>query len=384
MDVDLDAILHNWRALCAKTTARVGAAVKADAYGVGAARVAPALDGSGCRDYFVAVLSEALSLAEDLKRGAPAGARLEDRRIYVLNGFAPDASGVAACDQPGPRIAPVIQSLGLWRSWAEFWRFGSARRPVAAIQIETGMNRLGAPLSELAEMDPDDLPAGADLLALSHLASADEPDNPQTDAQRGRFEEALRLLRPKFPDLEASLAATGGEIADPSLHYDLIRAGIGLYGGAPFLDAEPVVELSAPILRVWEAEAGAKVGYNGTWTAQAPTRLATAAIGYADGLPRALSNTGWAHVQGAPAPIVGRVSMDLTVLDVSSPQIEPRVGDRAVFLAHGSNAPKELSIDAMAEQAGTIGYEILTRLGAAPRVARRYRGGAAAEAGGAQ
>lgn len=378
MDVDLDAVARNWRALGARTSARVGAALKADAYGLGAARVAPALDRAGCRDYFVAVLSEALALSEILRAASPTGRALDDRRIYVLNGFAPDATGVAACDLPGPRIAPVVSALAAWRSWADFWRIGPDRPPVLALQIETGMNRLGATLKEIGEIHAEDLPQNAELLVMSHLASADDPDSPQTGAQRALFEQALGIMRPKFPDLTASLAATGGEIADRSLHYDLIRAGVGLYGGAPFADAEPVVEFSAPILRVFEVEPGAQVGYNATWTADRPMRLATAAAGYADGLPRALSNKGVAHVQGVPAPIVGRVSMDLTVLDVSSPRIHPRVGERAVFLAHGSNAPKELSIDAMAGAAGTIGYEILTGLGAAPRVLKRYRGGAAA------
>lgn len=373
MDVDLDAIVRNWRGLAAKTSARVGAAVKANAYGLGVAQAAPALDRAGCRDYFVAVLSEAIELSDILSAAAP-GEPLDDRRIYVLNGFTPTASGVAACDRAGPRIAPVISSLTAWRAWADVWHIQGSRPPVAALQVETGMNRLGATAAEIQALEAGDLPENAALLVMSHLASADDPDSAQNAAQRTAFDAALAQLRPKFPSLAASLSATGGELLDPALHYDLVRAGIGLYGAAPFGDADPVVELSAPILRVWDVEPGAQVGYNATWTAQTPTRLATAAIGYADGLPRALSNVGRSHVQGVPAPIVGRVSMDLTVLDVSDPRITPRVGDRAIFLAHGSNAPRELSVDAMASLADTIGYEILTRLGAAPRVARRYRG----------
>lgn len=378
MDIDLDAIVWNWRALNSSALARVGASIKANAYGLGATPVAVALDAAGCRDYFVATLSEAQEIARALGAAAGSAGAAEGRRIYVLNGFAPDATGLVAAEGPGPRIAPVIGTLQSWRAWVDVWRIGAAngaRAPVAGLQFETGMNRIGLDPADIEQLKSDEFPSGGRLTAMSHLASADEPDSPQTDAQRAAFEAGVRALRVRFPDVEASLAATGGLVRDPALAYDLARPGVGLFGGAPFAGARPVVELTAPILRVWEVEAGAQVGYGATWTAERRTRLATAAIGYADGLPRALSNKGWAHVSGARAPIVGRVSMDLTVLDVSAHPGDLRLGERAVFLAHGPNAPQELGIEAMAAEAGTIGYEILTRLGAAPRVARRYRGG---------
>ncbi|MCI4665156.1 MAG: alanine racemase [Neomegalonema sp.] len=373
MEINLSAVVQNWRALGALTKGRVGAVLKADAYGLGAAPIAAALDAAGCRDYFVAALSEAEALSQHLINGAAPGQDLRNRRIFVMNGFPPDPRGLAACDAPGPRITPVLHSLKGWRAWTAFWRIGDVSRPpIAALQLETGMNRLGVTLEEAAAITADDLPNGARFLVMSHLASADTPNDPQNSAQRDAFDQALAVLRPKFRQLEASLAATGGLLADAAYHYDLARPGIGLYGGAPFDAAAPVVSLSAPILRIWDAAPGAKVGYNGTWRAQDATRLATVAIGYADGLPRALSNNGVAYIGDAPAPIVGRVSMDLTVLDISKLGSTPSIGDRAMFLDNRPTGPSELRIDAMAQRVGAIGYEILTKLGPAPRVVRRY------------
>lgn len=375
MEINLGAIRRNWRALADGGAADVGAAVKANAYGLGMGQVARALDAEGCRNYFVATLGEAVQLSSELSYDDADASPLEDRHIYVMNGFAPDARGLSACDLRGPRIAPVIQSLSEWREWSPRWDASSEHRPpAAALQLETGMNRLGAPIEDINSIRADDLPDGASLLVMSHLASSDEPANAQNAAQRARFEAALKVLRAQFPALKASLSATGGALLDPSMHYDLIRPGVGLYGGLPNEKAEPVVSFGAPVLRVWRAETGAHVGYNGTWVAQEPTWLATVAAGYADGLPRALSNAGGARIGGVRAPIVGRVSMDLTVLDVSGLEAPPEIGEMALFLAQGSEAAADLTIDAMATQAGTIGYEILTRLGTAPRVMRHYIG----------
>ncbi|MEL6316961.1 MAG: alanine racemase C-terminal domain-containing protein, partial [Pseudomonadota bacterium] len=243
----------------------------------------------------------------------------------------------------------------------------------AALQVETGMNRLGCAPDALEAAAPEIAAAGAlDIrLIMSHLACADAPRHPQNAAQKAAFDAAAARLRPHFPAARLSLAATGGALLGPAFAYDLIRAGVGLYGGAPFAEARPVVRLEAPLIRAWDAPEGALSGYGATWRARGPRRLATLAVGYADGIPRALSNLGDAGLHGRAAPIVGRVSMDSLVIDATDaprPDGAPaQVGDVATLL------DETRTVDALATTTGTIGYEVLTRLGG--RFERRYVGG---------
>lgn len=323
--------------------------MKADAYGCGAAAVAPALAAAGCRTYFVAALAEATRLADTLGR---------DSILYVLNGF--DAGAGWPDD---PRIRPVLNTLPEAEAWASRWGDRAA-----ALQIETGMNRLGADAEALAEAL--DAAALAPLrrggaLLMSHLAMAESPEAALTAAQKAAFDQALARLRPRLPHARASLAASAATSLGPAFAYDLIRPGYGLYGGDLGPAPRPVIRVSAPLIRVWRVETGAASGYGGAWRAARPSVLATAPIGYADGLPRALGGRGRARLRGRIIPIAGRVSMDLTVLDVTDLDPAPMPGERAIFL------DETLEIGAMAAEADTIGYEILTRLDAARRLERR-------------
>ncbi len=347
LEIDLSAITANWRALDALGPAVTGAAVKADGYGLGAAEVARALHQEGCRRFFVATLSEAAAL--------DAALAAREAVIHVLNGFAP---ADAPQHVPPGRLVPVLSTFEA----AQLWSRSAPSAPVA-LQLETGMNRLG--------IDPGDWQALAALstrlsvdLLMSHLACSDEPEHLLNLRQKERFDAALEMLRPAFPDARASLAATGGALLGPDFAYDLVRPGIGLYGGLPFANARAAVELSAPLIRVWSVREGEASGYGATWTARRDSVLATIPLGYADGIPRVLSGVGMAHVNGDPAPFAGRVSMDLIVLDVTECGIVA-TGDRAWLL------DDTLTVDRMADAASTIGYEILTKLGY--RAERRYK-----------
>ncbi len=321
--------------------------VKADAYGCGLAAVAPALWRAGCRTFFVAHLSE----------GETVRARLPEAAIYVLNGLPPGAGPALAARG----LRPVLGSAEEIVEWAAL---AQGRLP-AALHVDTGMNRLGLPLSEaraLAE-DPARLRAAGIDLVMSHLVSAEMPEDPVNARQIADFAAARAL----FPGLPASLANSSGIFLGGEVHHDLLRPGYALFGGNPTPEAEnpmrPVVRLAAEIVQVRAVEAGAGAGYNARWTAPGPRRLATLSIGYADGYPRAASERGRALVGGVPCPIVGLVSMDLVILDVTEAP-EARRGAEAVLIGGA------LDVDAVGRAAGTIGYEILTRLGS--RYVRSY------------
>ena len=333
--IDIPAIQANWKALAARAgSARAGAVVKADAYGLGAARVAPALYQAGARDFFVALASEGRAIRPHLA---------DDARIFVLSGH------MAGADL-GDAV-PVLNSP------EQYFRDRAIRpgRPFA-IQLDTGMNRLGFEPGEWAALKAEILAAGPELV-MSHLACADEPEHPMNARQLAAFREMTAGVT--FP---RSFAATGGILLGPDYHFDIIRPGVGLYGGMPFADAQPVVRLSLPVIQVREVAAGETVGYSNTWTADHPTRVATLAAGYADGLHRTLSSDGQRpridlFAGDVRCPILGRVSMDLITADVSALAEIPQALDLI--------CPRQ-PVDAVAEAMGTIGYEVLTGLG------RRY------------
>ena len=359
LTVDLQAIADNYRMLAAKVKpAECGAAVKADAYGLGVAKVAPALARAGCRTFFVATLDEGIALRQLL----PAAA------IYVLNGLQlADPREFAE-----KRLQPALCSLPEIERWSErFVNDGKSDKdsPVAApaLHFDTGISRLGIPRDESRRLIAE--PAWFDglkpALLMSHLACSDDIASPMNARQLQRFNEicAGLALPAKTP---RSIAASGGIFLGPPYHLGMVRAGAALYGLAPLMnDANPmrqVVRLQAKILQVRRVDDGDSVGYGATHRFAGPARLATVGVGYADGFMRALSNRGVAHIGGAEVPIVGRVSMDLTVLDVTGlPEKAAQVG-AAVDLLGPLQSP-----DALGERAGTIGYEVLTNLG------RRYR-----------
>ncbi|RIA44577.1 alanine racemase [Hephaestia caeni] len=351
--IDLNALVENYRILQRQTgAAEVGAVVKADAYGLGAIPVADALAGAGCRHFFVAHLGEAIALRDGLDGGQP---------IYVLNGLQPGAEAVAAA----AGVVPVLNSLDQMARWAAQAREHGAVLP-AVLQVDSGMGRLGLSPEETDQLvaEPDRLEGIALQLVMSHLACGDTPDAEANAQQYARFTD----LASRFPGVRRSLDNSGGAFLGRN-HFDLVRAGIALYGGAPHVGRpnpmRAVVSLDAHIIQVRDLPAGAGVGYGLTSVAEAPRRIATIGVGYADGWPRCVSNRGSAYIGGRRVPVAGRVSMDSMTLDVT--------GIEENLLQPG--APVELlgphqGIDHAAADADTIAYEILTQLGA--RYARDY------------
>jgi alanine racemase len=360
--VDLDALQNNWRALANLVApAECAGVVKADAYGLGAAEVIPALHRAGCRTFFVATPEE----------GRRARLLAPDARLFVLDGLFPGAAPLLLAAD----VTPVLSSLDDAEDWArEAARLG---KPLsAALQVDSGLNRLGLSGSDVKALaSKPSLLSGLDLqLVMSHLACADDPEHPHNARQRTAFNRRRALL----PSVPASLAASDGLMLGASYHYDLVRPGYALYGGQAFrgeaTPVSPVVTIQARIVQVRSLKAGDSVGYSATWHATRPTRLAVIAAGYGDGIARALSAAsgkkgGMVMIAGQRAPVVGRVSMDLITVDVTDVDGEITRGDLATLVGPG------LTIEAMGKAAGTIGYEVLTRLG--PRFVRRYIGGGA-------
>ncbi len=342
LTIDLDAIAANWRALAALGHAEAGAVLKADAYGLGADRVAPVLVRAGARKFFVAGAAEGARLRGILGPGP---------EIFILTGHM--AGDAAVLGEAG--LTPMLASPE------------QAHRHLAAlpghpfgIQLDTGMNRLGLKEADWRALAPALVAAGVKLV-LGHLACADEPGHPMNAAQLQRFRRMTGGM-----GVPRSFAATGGILLGPDYHFDLTRPGVGLYGGAPYADARPVVRLSLPVVQVRQVTAGETVGYGNAWTAARPTRVAALAAGYADGLHRSLAGRARVFAGDIACPLVGRVSMDLIAVDVTDLAEVPDALD--ILGPHQG-------IDDLAAAAGTIGYEILTALG--PRYVRRYTGAAA-------
>jgi len=349
LDIDLEAVRRNFRRVRALAPgAEPWPVVKANAYGIGAREVVRTLTRDGARAFFTATLAEAEAL-KDVAQGAP---------LYLLNGLPAGAARDVAL--AGAR--PVINSRAQLREWLTV-----AKDRPCALQLDTGINRTGMPQAEFeAAMAAGEISALKLDLFMSHLACADEQAHPMNEAQLARFlSQAARL-----PSVRLSLSASAGATLAPRFHLDVTRPGVGLYGGNPLSGApnpfEPVLRLSAPILQLRDIKPGETVGYGGTFTAQRPTRIATIAIGYADGVPRALSNKGEAFVSGARVAYAGRVSMDLITLDVTDVP-SCAVGDTVELLNH------QYTVDDMAAAAGTPPYEILNRLGW--RYQRAWHGG---------
>jgi alanine racemase len=360
LTVDLDAIADNWQTLTRRLFAvECGAVVKANAYGLGLEPVTARLVKAGCKTFFVADIAEARR----------ARGRAREAAIYVLNGFSPEAAhAFAELD-----VQPVINSTMELAEWDAFvatqgWRGG------AAIHIDTGMNRLGMPAEEAAALALrlQQENHGITLL-MSHLACAEVQDHPLNASQIRLFRE-LRML---YHGVPASLANSAGIFIGDAAHFDVARPGAALYGINPTPGRtnpmRNVLTLSARILQVRKVPQGESVGYGAAWNAKRVSRVAVAALGYADGLLRAGSGLdrkagGSAIVADKRCPVVGFISMDLACIDVTDlPDNTVRRGDSAIFI--GEN----LSIDEVAATAGTIGYEVLVRLGSRCHLA--YRGG---------
>jgi alanine racemase len=365
LTIDLTALADNWRLLSRRAApARCAAVVKADAYGIGIEAAVPALYAAGCRDFFVAQISEGVRVRAALGPNSPS-------QIYVLNGLQAGADPQA--DYHAHGLWPVIGSEAELARWVAF-AMRQPTPPPCAIHIDTGMNRLGFPsldslIGALANYNRQAI--GIKLL-MSHFVSSEEADNRLNALQVAQFDQARGLFR----DIPASLANSAGMFLSQRPNYDLVRPGYALYGGNPTPGAvnpmKPVVALDVAIQQIRWIEAGKSVGYNQQWIAPRRTRLATLLAGYADGLPRGAGAT---HIgagadviiAGRRCPLVGRISMDLCIADITDlPPEAPLGGDSAQLLGD------EIGIDEFAARAGTIGYHVLTSLGR--RYHRRYIG----------
>ncbi len=334
LHIDLDAIAANWAALDAKTSVETAAVVKADGYGLGVSQVSRRLARAGVRRFFVATVEEGVVLRAALGDG------------FEINIF----SGHMDSDTPFLREGKLVPMLNSPEQLAR----QLDRLPDApyGIQLDSGMNRLGMEAAEWSATR-DQAEAGALTLIMSHLACADEPDHPQNAAQLAAFRAMTDGV-----SVPRSLAATGGTLLGPDYHFDFCRPGVGLYGGFPFEDAQPVARLSLPVIQTRPVEAGESVGYSATWVAEKPSKIATLSAGYADGLIRKMSDRAPLYAGDIPCKLAGRVSMDLVTVDVTHLDEVPDHLD--ILCAHQT-------VDQLAEHAETIGYEILTSLG------RRYR-----------
>lgn len=363
LTIDLSALRANWRGLAERShPAETAAVVKANAYGLGIEHAVPALFREGCRTFFVALAEEGVAV-----RRAAAGAR-----VFVLNGF---FSGSGALYRDAD-LVPVLGNVGQ----VEAWQGECPGRPFA-LQVDTGMNRLGLSPGEARSFASAMRDGGAPepVMVMTHLACADAPAHPLNIRQLDLFRE----VRSAFGGVEASMANSAGVFLGPDYRFDLVRPGIALYGGEA-VDGmanpmAPVVTLEGRVVTVRAVPAGETIGYGATATATRESRIATVSVGYADGYPRSASGSGVplrrAVAAGASGfvadrrvPIAGRVTMDLTMFDVTECGRDAVVAGDHIELI-GANVP----LDEVARSAGTIGYELLTGLGR--RYERHFVGG---------
>ncbi|KQZ96052.1 alanine racemase [Mesorhizobium sp. Root157] len=354
LTIDLDAVRENYRRLKARLGAtRCAGVVKADGYGLGAVHVARALAAEGCDTFFVAHVGEGVSLRDAIGAGPT---------IYVLNGVPPGAERDAASSG----LAAVINSLEQLSAWRKAARDTGLKLP-AAVQVDSGMSRLGMPASQVASAasDPQAFEGIAVALVMSHLACADEPAHPANEAQRVAFEQ----LRAMLPPAPASLANSSGIFLGTAFHHQLARPGAALYGINPTPGRDnpmlPVVRLEAKVIQTRSVSEGVGIGYGHTVITNDATALATISLGYADGWRRRAAAS--AYVDGVRLPFIGRVSMDSIILDISDlPEGRLHAGDMVEMIG-----PSQ-TLDEVAGFSGTIAYEVLTSLG--HRFQRRYLG----------
>jgi len=346
LTIDLDALAGNYRTLRDRAAVNCAAVVKADGYGLGAEIVGLRLAREGCRDFFVAHMSEGAAL----KPALPA-----DANVYVLHGPMPGAEA----DCLGLGLIPVLNSPEQLAAWSALAKAEGRELP-AILQFDTGMSRMGLSAEEARTVatDPSKLAGVRLAYVMSHLAAAENASDPANAMQLENFN-GVRAL---FPGVPGTLANSAGVFLSPEFHFDLARPGVALYGGNPTSAATnpmtPVVRLSAKIVNVRTVAAGTGVGYGLTYRPESEARIATIAIGYADGFLRSLSNNGAAFVDDVRLPIAGRVSMDSVGIDVSAlAEGRLKVGDHVDLLG------PDQGVDDLARAAGTIGYEILTGLG---------------------
>lgn len=354
LTIDLKALAENYRLFQkeAGSGCAVAGVVKADAYGLGMEAVIGALESLSCPLYFTATLEEALAVRD-----------VTDKPVAAFNGVQ-TAEQAESCITR--HITPVLNSLhdiALWRDMLTARDVADV--PPAMIHFDTGMNRLGLGPDETARLldDPHILKGLYIRTVMSHFACADEKDHEMTARQYEDF----KAIAARFPQAEKSLANSSGLFRNTAYHFDLVRPGMALYGLNPVPEQKspvrPVARLECPVLQVRNAAKGEAAGYGQDYVVKKDTKLATVAAGYADGLLRALGKGGCLYYKGRPCKIAGRISMDLTVIDLG-PDNAARPGDMVEIIGPHQDA------DDLASAAGTIGYEILTSLGC--RYPRRY------------
>ncbi len=353
LTIDLGAIRENYRTLQSNVapSTQVAGVVKANAYGLGMKEVATALYLEGCRTFFVADPEEGLALRELFK----------DVRIFVFHGVLAGAESLFE----EAKLSPVLNDLDQIRRWSLWGQTHGGRRS-AILHFDTGMTRNGLGKKETIELlrHPEWLKGIELSMILSHLASSDESRSPQNEKQLAAFKSIVR----HFSGIPCSLSNSCGIALGAAYHFDWVRPGLALYGctSAPTsFSLKPALSLQARIIQIHEVEPGQSVGYNGTYRAPKKGRLATIGVGYADGLFRRLSNRGVLRIEASVLPIVGRISMDYTVVDVSSlPESRCCIGDWVTVFEGAEDLIR------LAQEGETIPYELLTRLG--DRCYRRY------------
>ena len=352
LTVDLTAVVKNWRALKRKLAPNcdTGAVVKADAYGLGLQPVALALKSAGCQTFYVAHLDEGITLRSIVGM---------DARIIVLHGpiFGTEQEFAAY------ELIPVLNSPKQINSWSTFAQTNNIAME-SIVQVDTGMKRLGLSEHEFEALmeSPDGFLGLIPLALMSHLACAEAQSHPLNEMQRILFETMLSKFRKKFPNTKGTLVNSSGIFLGHDFHYDFARPGVALYGVKPTPQLpntiNPVVRLQAKILQIQHVKSAGPVGYGATFQAPYGMKLATVSAGYADGLLRSLGNKGHAYIEGYSVPVAGRISMDLTTFDVSNVP-ESTLDTATVIDLIGT----QYTLDDIARDAGTIGYEILTALG---------------------
>ena len=347
LEISLRAVVDNYRIIRDRTKADVACVLKANAYGLGVAPVFEALRLEGCRHFIVATPDEALQL------------RLfnTDVRISVLEGVYGGCESVYAENN----LNPVLNSIEEMERWSAFAKKTGRKLP-ATLHFDTGMNRLGIVEEDRHKIDNTALTEPLDIhTVMSHFSCSDEKGNSLNDRQAQRFAEIAR----SFPHAKKSLCNSSGIFRDEAWHYEEVRTGYALYGGNPTPEAanpmKPVVSVRSRILQIHSARKGESAGYGASHVFDKDTQCAVVSFGYADGFFRSAGNRAKFYWNGQPCPVIGRVSMDLAIVDIGHLSQKPKAGDWMEVIGPHQD------IDALAADCGTIGYEILTLLG------RRYQ-----------
>ena len=337
--IDLNAIRQNWQKLRSMSSNDAAAVVKANAYGLGLAQVTKALYAEGARIFFVATVEEGAELRSILGKKPD---------IYVFSGHMVGDTELIK----NYNLIPLINSIEQLSRHSKL-----LREKKFGVQLDTGMNRLGMEPMEWESVKELALSLNP-VLIMSHLACADDPNHKMNSKQLDIF-----LTLTNKININKSLAATGGILLGPEYHFDLTRPGIGIYGCSPMQDCLPVLKIDIPVIQIRNIESGETVGYGNTWTSPCKKKIATISAGYADGLFRAIGKKAKLYFEEISCPIVGRISMDLIGVDITSLKVDP---------VRLELINSQQTVDNIAEGAETIGYEFLTSLG--NRYSRNYTG----------